>query len=372
MGSFYSDLFKYRASEDRVPLEDALSEALAGLLNRMPTTDARTLLGAILKQAGVADEHADALWPVDARAEWITQLVVQGSDPNGGGRADIALRLTARDASRTSWLPLIIENKVSCTFQPAQMERYAAALKTLSGGRGSALLLLTHATEPDEEFGLAPCYDGITTGKLYWPALARHLRLISREDSEGDRRTTWKWMASELAQFLKENGMAYETATSSDLAALQLFLPSADRIKETVEQLWNAGRDSVQRLCGGARNLTEYDPETGSVWTWAYLTAKYSSWVAVGIRVPDASVTALNQLAGGRMQIFAEAWHRPDRPVFGQAMPAGFAESRPEHIATARAISELPVDPEEFRIEASRWAAEQLSALAAAYSPPAA
>lgn len=92
--NLYGRLFRYRSRENRAPLEDYLTEALADLLERVPVQDQAKLIGNIL--------GSERVWQkafANHRHSWRTQVAC------GGGFADLVLELNGKAA-------VVIESKL--------------------------------------------------------------------------------------------------------------------------------------------------------------------------------------------------------------------------------------------------------------------
>ena len=105
------------------------------------------------------------------------------------------------------------------------------------------------------------------------------------------RRGRVGFFGRELLAFLREQNMDSELATGSDLAALQIYVASADRVRHSVEHIWESAKDIWKPLCTQSPYPIEVSTQYGCVWKFRYLsrTDLRRSFIATGIRYPALS-----------------------------------------------------------------------------------
>lgn len=171
--NLYGRLFKYRQRETRSPLEDFLSEALADLLGRVPPPVGRVIVATMLGGGAEVCDATKALWPDDAKAEWITQQPVAVGETMR--YIDLTLRINDRAV-------LAIENKVAAGFRESQLSDYSGWISAqASPSWGGAMIVLTHTTPAPEDFSDGgPGYPTRHNAVIRWSALARLLGHVDK------------------------------------------------------------------------------------------------------------------------------------------------------------------------------------------------
>ena len=275
MLDLYSRLFTYREREGRSPLEDFLSEAVADLLNRLPEARAREVVKLLLGERFATLAALDRVWPKDKRWLWSTQRVIAG-----GGRIDLLMEVDGQPI-------LVVESKVGAGFQEHrsgeqaehqinqhQLVTYGKWIATQSGDEwGGALTLLTHWTPAPFDFlNDEAVYGCRHRHVLRWTDLARWLKGTARDTSAAQE--GWAMLADELSKFLKVRDMDDETATSHDWAALQIYVSSADRVRNSIERVWNVCRSDWRSLFQQTDYPLELSTEYGCAWKFRYLAAQ--------------------------------------------------------------------------------------------------
>lgn len=362
MSGLLQRLFTYRERPERSPLEDFLSEALADVLQRMPAHLGREFVGLMLGGGLEVEESVGKLWPDVAEARWLTQKIIPG------GRLDLLLEIAGKPA-------LIIESKIGAGFQEHvegrepdggepghQLKTYGRWIGSVAAPDwGGALALLTHWTPAPADFLAQPqLYCCGRTGVARWADLSRWLRRLPR-DARSDP-AGWIVLAAELASFLKERNMDSELATSQDLAALQIYVASADRVRNSVEQAWESARDLWRPVCIQTENPLEISTEYGCAWKWRYLSRSdlKKSYVAAGIRWP-AIADHPDYADGGEPHLFIELGSDEDQsPISVLALPEPWGGSGDSRIAK-RTLRDLPLDPDLFQSDAQTWIKARLS-----------
>lgn len=341
--NLYGRLFRYRTRENRAPLEDYLTEALADLLERTPAHEQAELLGSVL---GSPEVWLRAL--ADHRHAWRTQVAC------GGGFADLVLELDGRAA-------VIIENKLHSGVRSHgdsgnQLTSYGSWLaRTRNDALPSGLILLTHATEPPADMMIAPEYGVEARAVLRWSGLARWLR---RQTGIGDG-TVWRSLAGDLHAFLEERAMTNDTITGSDVAAARLFLPGWTRWENTFALLWSGADEVRAGLLSSKTSALSITREGGMIWQWSYAASPlpHASWVAFALRFPEASEwyvdAGLPEQPHLMLLIGAD---RHDLPVdrIGP-LPDGWLVHETE-VMTALPLHELPAEPDAQAAAMGAWA----------------
>jgi len=208
---------------------------------------------------------------------------------------------------------LVVENKITAAFahrsEPTgedgrtvdavdsatrhQLHDYGSWLsRQLEGsGWGGALALLTHATPAPTDFGNSAAYGVPWQRVCRWHQLWRWLQSAgSAERQGGSPVQAWQQLATELADFAEEKGMASETMTPYDLAALQVYAASAARVDATLDRIRERLRANLSKIAKGKQIERHYFDRPG-LFQWVYLTSPPAppkgGWhLAWGIRFP--------------------------------------------------------------------------------------
>lgn len=341
--NLYGRLFRYRTRENRAPLEDYLTEALADLLERVPAQDQAELLGSLLG-SGEAWQKAYA----HNRHSWRTQVAC------GGGFADLVLELDGKAA-------VVIENKLHSGVRSHgasgnQLTTYGSWLAQMRNeALPSGLILLTHGTEPPADMMVGPGYGVETRAVLRWSGLARWL---SRKSAIGDA-SVWRSLAKDLHSFLEAKAMTNDTITSSDVAAARLFLPGWARWENTFKLLWSGADEVRAGFLSSKTSALSMTRDGGMLWQWSYAASPlpHASWVAFALRFPDASNwysdAELPELPHLMLLIGAD----------GNDLPVDRITSAPDQwlvheteVMTALPLHELPAEPDAQAAAMGAWA----------------
>ena len=371
MTSLYGRLFTYRAREKRNPLEDFLSEALADLLNRLPFDFAIVVVTRLIGQAELP-AALERIWTANTLVEWKTQETL----PNRK-IVDVVLYL--------SGIPvLVIENKVSAGFQQHahssdeseaatsvhQLETYCRWIgeQALDGWKG-AVVLLTHSTPaPDGFLENQTLFSCEHRSVVRWSDLTRLIARLAAEQT--DDQTRWTLFAYELISFLKERNMSEELMTSNDLAALNVFLPSTDRIEATVNHVWLGLRPLWRPFCQQTAQTVVYSTDYGCIWAFRYLKfvgLTVNGSFNFGIRFPQITKLRKSSSGNGLPYIFVEL---EDANALAIPRPSeDWTFDEEDNVWTAaRQIHTLPVDADRWAAEALTWAEARTKELTAALS----
>ena len=225
--SFLSQLYRYRQREQRNPLEDYLTEALAEWLRQATLAgELRQIFRDIFKldEAGSAPEE-------ELRAlSWQTQHVIaRGHDTASNKRPDLI--------GRGSRIFVIIENKTWAPFtehldsngidyadQLSLYQRYLDKRRETYKG----IVLLTHTTLPPPHWRGPVCY---------WRTVANYLA----RDRTQVRGSASEFMAQGLLAFLKEQNMGGTRIELADIVAQ----PAYDRLREGMSKLGAIGTKAL-------------------------------------------------------------------------------------------------------------------------------
>lgn len=370
MPSLYGRLFAYRERRDRRPLEDFLTEALCDLLNRLP----RDVMGRFV---------AKLLLPPAAMRAW--QQVV-----DDGGKLLWATQQAIGDYGRLDLMLsgdetplLVVENKVGHTGTVGQLAGYGQWLGRQVAGQTwrGAVVFLTHFTPPPDGFATG---DTSTYGVPWqcvcrWPAVWHWLNA----NASAQPGTTWQALAKELADFLRENEMTSETMTQHDLSALEVYLPSAARVRKSFERIWDeAIKPTWNNAIWGhdrgavARIWIQYASEGALIWDWGYLRAPHSpyAWniwhLGWGIAFPeqlltwwDDAIPPLPKRPYAFFGLFSEEDRRPvpsDPQHERWGLGAGWSVSASNRngLIKGRALCDFDPDPDRLAEQIIDWVKE--------------
>ena len=232
---------------------------------------------------------------------------------------------------------------------------------------GGALVLLTHWTPaPDDFASNALVFASRYRTAVRWSELSRWLALVS--GSLDQRSTDWAKLAGELVAFLKEQKMDSELATGQDLAALQIYVSSADRVRNAVERIWEAAKSTWKPICQQASVPLEISTEYGCAWKYRYLARQdlRGGYLAVGIRYPTPGGYLSDLVAELEPYLFVELsaddfYPEIDRLVMPETWLTG-----PGVRLAKRSLRDLPVDPDLLVAAAEAWARERIGEVASA------
>ena len=363
----YRRLFKYRERPDRTPHEDFLTEAIADLFNRLPENISKELVAFLIKNCPNAFSNLKSYWPSNARTHWHTQKYIEG------GIIDLLFEIDG--------VPfLVIENKISAGFQEHQSYAESSELPTKSNqlatygtwlnrqadpSWGGALILLTHWTEaPADLLQSNSTYGCPYRSTVRWADLFGWLdKLTSHAQEEG---TDWVRLSRELTEFLKEENMNSDLATGSDLAVLRIYVASADRVRNTVERIWESAKSIWRPLCQQTSIPLEISTAYGCVWKYRYLSRfdLRSSYLAIGIRYPDLSNYPKELALDESPYLFVELASEAEVSAIETFnMPTGWTRVNGMQLAVI-SLQCLPVNADLFVSEAEVWVKQRMSEIA--------
>lgn len=365
MPNLYSRLFTYRERPDRSPLEDFLTEGLADLLNRFPEAVARNAALFLLSNNFQAIENLKARWPVGAKVAWTTQKIV-----DGGRVLDLLLEIDGTPV-------MVIENKIGAGFQIHQSDSQQDAApggqhQLATYGRwlereadadwGGALVLLTHWTPAPADFKRsAEIYRARYRSVIRWAKLSRWLERCAANAEHEE--TDWGRLSNELVLFLKEQKMDSELATGHDLAALRIYLASADRVRNSIESIWEGARSLWRPICQQTSVPLEVSTAYGCVWKYRYLARSdlRNSYLAIGIRYPDIGSYSAEFSPDGGPYFFVELGSDDGAPALNHlVLPSSWIVEEEMRLATL-SLGALPSNPEQQVVEGEKWVRDRLS-----------
>lgn len=360
MTSLYRRLFTYRERPDRSPVEDFLTEGLADLLDRMPVEVCRDLVARMLGDRAEVEIELALIWKMGSPARWSTQRAI------AGGRLDLLLEIDGRAA-------VVVESKVSAGFQEHadhdtghsrhQLRTYGEWLGNSADRQwGGALVLLTHWTSAPPDFlQVSGPYGCRHRGVTRWSELSRWLSARIRLPEHAN--AGWALLAGEFVTFLREMDMDSELATGHDLAALQMYLASADRVRNTVEQAWESARATWRPVCIQTDVPLEVSTTYGCVWKYRYLIRSdlRSCYMAAGLRFPAIGSHPSYAEPNGEPYLFVELGSDHDgSPIDTLQLSDEWGVSADLRLAKLP-LRSLPVDPELFLSESSAWVGRRIA-----------
>jgi hypothetical protein len=360
--SLYQRLFTYRERHDRSPLEDFLSEALADLLNRLPDAIARDAVAQLLRRRPDAVADLERLWPQGVAGRWVTQRVI-----DDGRRIDLLFEVAGTPL-------LLVENKIGAGFQQHRVEdpdgrksqhqlaTYGRWLQhATTPDWGGALVLLTHWTPAPIDFVASKAVYGCRfRSVLRWADVSRWLSSVVRHNAMKD--AAWAQLAAELVAFLKDQSMDSEIATSHDLAALQVYVASADRVRNSIEAVWEGARATWRPICQQTEYPLSISTAYGCIWKYRYLARKdlRLSYIAAGIRYPEASDDPAYADPNGEPHLFVEISSDDESPSINDLkLPTPWAGSDNLWLAKVP-LRDLPTPADHFLFEAEKWVAARI------------
>ncbi|WP_258195340.1 PD-(D/E)XK nuclease family protein [Pseudomonas japonica] len=225
--AFLSQLYRYRQREQRSPLEDYLTEALAEWLRQATLVgELPRIVRDVFKLETVAGAPEEDLRAV----RWETQHVIgHGHESATNKRPDLV--------GRGPNIFVIIENKTSAPFtthldddgveysdQLTLYQRYLA--KRREGLKGIALL--THITLPPGHWKGSVCF---------WRDIANYLSQFHKPQ----RGSALAFMANNLLAFIRDQNMSGTRVDLADIVAQ----PAYDRLQEGMKNLGAIGTKAL-------------------------------------------------------------------------------------------------------------------------------
>ena len=384
MPNLYSRLFRYRPRTNRTPLEDFLTEALADLLNRLPSAVAQQFVVEVLLRPdqisafGLDYLGEDALtWSTQVQIttprRGILDLLAVGADGQplivveskiGSG---IRSHIVPTQAPRSSGLTLQNSTEQDADTQ-TQLTTYRAWLAGERQGliTPGAIVFLTHATVPPAEYLASPVSldNGPLRSTCSWRDVARWL-INTGAQVNLDVRSGWVDLAFELASFLTENDMNSDPMRFHDLAALHLYVESARRIETTFELIAKASTDLIKVSTGFSG--PQADTEGGLYWAWVYPKPPYAPagakwYVGWGLRFPESSTwwnkaePELPTAVQAFVHIGSDAQRAP-LPLLSATVPEGWSRTDAD-LVIAKPLSDFTGKSDAVVNALGRWIAK--------------
>lgn len=354
----YRQLFRYRESAKRSPLEDFLSEALVDLLNRAPP-EVQANFVSFLTSGRFS--LSDPVSTTHSGYEWSTQrhILYQGTK----GFIDILLEVAGQPA-------LVIENKIASPIRahvPSdedqsgnQLRTYGKWLASHTEGKPGALVLLTHTARPPDDFDEPGTSYGVDVRSVVrWAALAAWLQRVAANGSA----SAWRDLAADLSEFLEEQDMAIALMTQADLAGLEQFIPARERIETTFQKLWDDTADVRKGSFSRKVHPLTFDAENGSIWNWVYTAPPLppSSWVALGIGFPSLSPWWREAGLSQQRQLFISIGADEEVLPLDQLgrLPSEWTVAD-DQLTACLPFHQLPIEPEEMARSMAVWAGDRM------------
>ncbi|SDU19549.1 hypothetical protein SAMN04490197_3713 [Pseudomonas orientalis] len=224
---FLSQLYRYRQREQRSPLEDYLTEALAEWLRHATLAEE---LAAIVDKVFQFDRVARAPANDLLAVRWETQHVIgHGHESATNKRPDLVGRgpdifIIIENKTRAPFTVHLDDDGVAYTDQLTLYQRYLDKRRETIKG----IVLLTYATLPPKHWMGSVCY---------WKEVARYLSQTHRPKGG----SALAFMASNLLALIKDQNMS---GTRIDLADI-VALPAFDRLQEGMRKLGAVGLKSL-------------------------------------------------------------------------------------------------------------------------------
>jgi len=259
-----------------------------------------------------------------------------------------------------------------------QLTTYSDWIGKQNGGewRG-AVVLLTHRTPAPAGFensgsSKKAVIHTIRTWRDVGNWLTTHLDL--RQISE-----THCSLAHDFHQFLEENGFMSEFATSRDLAATELFMPSYLALHHTLASIAKAITVKYPKIKGG-NNHNEFWAQGNVYWSWYYINKKLNLpgskfYLAFGICFPGTDNFGSSD--GDKLPrhepfffiILADEWGNKKASEVLTKIPENWVQISKEYEAVAgRPLSKFAADPDIRANEAILWAQAEVGQLVTAIS----
>jgi hypothetical protein len=395
--SIYSNLFRYRPRPQRSPHEDFLTAALADILNRVPREISAEFVADIL----LAGHEGRQAWLEflgrfpEAPFRWATQVGVRHHQ---GGVLDLLLLVDGKEA-------IIVENKIGAVvrehktglaesdeevvdLQPVvsvanatQLTTYGKWLASRCANRPwpGALILLTHYSVAPADFGgQSPGDYGVPFLRVCrWSMIWRWAKKIGapiRNDAVLDARPSWMDLSHELAEFLEDENMTSDCMTLHDLAAVELFVGSAQRVERTFAVVRERLSSVKDGLATGRFNGPNYTSAGGVVWCWFYLTEPQKirgNWhFGWGIRFPAVSewwLGCIPPLPGAPHAFLTLSTDDSPLPVSSlkpSEIPAGWIVTpQEEHLLIVKPLYEFRPDAEGLAADFGEWVAVSMQSI---------
>ena len=361
----YSRLYKYRETPLRSQLENFLTEALADIFNRLPIRLQIELIVRMLPASSSMRLRNKCKDKKKMEARTQVSIVAVGSVK----RPDIVVYIDET--------PLILfevkcgtplgVHRLEGLKHDRQAEReqtnlpFQDQLKTYvdwiasqcTGNWPGAVVFLTYGTPPpmgfEDEGRGRRCVICVTRK---WKEVADWL---TKNLDLNEHETTYCALASNLNDFLKEEGLMTEFITSRDLAATALFMPAYRALDHTFGTLISAIASKYPKSKGGNVHQ-QFDPDGSIYWAWYYLNNKLNPpgskfYIAIGICFPDQGWLSNQKLIPKQEAFFfiiiADDWENVKvSNVFSEA-PEGWTEIFDGYeLIITQPVSQFDADPD--------------------------
>ena len=302
MTSFLHRVFRYRASADRTPLEDFLSEVLVDFLNRAPTEEANAFISNCFVPADLRDNYRTIIG--NGRAIARTQIRIEFNRC-----LDILIEYADRPL-------IIIENKLWAAFQSHQRipigrtdtadedgviassiedkeVKYDHQLETYGrwlGGREKpgnwpgVLCVLTHISQPPNDFIPSNIQQyGSVPYLQFWRSVHGELNRLVGTSSDQTNLVAWKFVGQELAAFLGENAMDSSDLKSVEISSLNISMAPLRKIDSIFSEV---GAELLQRFPGTfvrRGQSSRFELQHSRVWGWTYFNKPEKMYIGYGI-----------------------------------------------------------------------------------------
>lgn len=208
MTSVFGQLFKYRPRENRLPQEDFFTEALSGVLRKMPDD--------------VRNKFVEWLVGHDNDKVRIKEADIDTQKQVSGGRLDIYIDARSVDEKRHV---VAVENKISAEEGANQLERYSEHLGTESDAATRTLVYITRISAPNFEARR----NNVTFKPLKWFQVYHWFK----ESAEAEHA-----FLCDLLELMEEWNMTIELRlNATDLAAAVSYTKSAEEQLRNVLEL---------------------------------------------------------------------------------------------------------------------------------------
>lgn len=162
--------------------------------------------------------------------------------------------------------------------------------------------------------------------------------------------------------------MDSELATGHDLAALRVYVASADRVRNSIETIWEGARSFWRPICQQTAVPLEVSTAYGCVWKYRYLARSdlRNSYLAIGIRYPDIGSYPPELSPDGGPYLFVELGSDDEASALNDlALPDSWIVKDEMRMA-AFSLRDLSSDAELQVVEGGKWVRDRLSEVVSA------
>lgn len=384
--SLYGTLFRYRARENRRPLEDYLTEALGDLLNRMP----RSVMVDFVSRLFLREDNARRNWIEIAESQgvflWSTQrqIVSKGKQY----RLDLLLEIDGHAV-------LVVESKIGhhlavhvntiddggseiargdeknriCEDNQLMTYGHWLSNQPAHGFPFRALAMITHSTAPPHDFEQNSSIYGVPwTRVCRWSEVWRWLiGKSSLSTPQGaDESMAWCVLSKELANFIEENGMSTEMITHLDMSKLEVSIGCQSRLNATFRYIADHLKPVLAEKYAGRIGDMVYS-EGGVIWSWIYLKPPLApaigDWaISWGIRFPSVSewwkgaTPPLPHAPHIFVHLSGEKTKLPLSRILDDRLPSGWSTvADTNELIAGNSIYDFPAESDEMNKAAAQW-----------------